>query len=140
MTPKTGLIKPFSSQPRYYFQPFTPQPNWKCVMTDKAPKLLDQVHARICVMHYSIRTEQVYVDWTWRFILFHHKRHPRDMGKTDRTGIVLGLFGGRAPGIGLDAVAGQIGAAAPVATGAGSRPTVGYSRPVSIFTNGADGK
>lgn len=52
-------------------------------MTDKAPKLLDQVRARIRVMHYSIRTEQAYVDWTRRFILFHHKRHPRDMGKAE---------------------------------------------------------
>ena len=30
--------------------------------------------------HYSIRTEQSYVDWAKRFILFHGKRHPRDMG------------------------------------------------------------
>lgn len=31
-------------------------------------------------MHYAIRTEEAYVDWVKRFILFHHKRHPRDMG------------------------------------------------------------
>jgi len=34
-------------------------------------------------MHYSIRTEQAYVDWTRRFILFHNKRHPAEMGKTE---------------------------------------------------------
>lgn len=52
-------------------------------MTDKPPKLLDQVRARIRVMHYSIRTEQAYVDWAKRFILFHNKRHPAEMGKTE---------------------------------------------------------
>jgi integron integrase len=35
---------------------------------------------RIRVKHYSIRTESAYVDWARRFILFHHKRHPREMG------------------------------------------------------------
>jgi site-specific recombinase XerD len=30
--------------------------------------------------HYSLRTEQTYVEWVKRFILFHHKRHPKDMG------------------------------------------------------------
>lgn len=45
-----------------------------------APKLLDQVRARIRVKHYSIRTETQYVHWIRRFILFHGKRHPREMG------------------------------------------------------------
>ncbi|MBU0753267.1 MAG: integron integrase [Gammaproteobacteria bacterium] len=45
-----------------------------------APKLLDQVRARIRVKHYSIRTEAQYVNWIKRFIFFHGKRHPRDMG------------------------------------------------------------
>jgi integron integrase len=44
------------------------------------PKLLDQVRARIRVKHYSIRTETSYVHWVRRFILFHGKRHPREMG------------------------------------------------------------
>jgi integron integrase len=43
-------------------------------------KLLDQVRHIIRLKHYSIRTEQAYVDWIKRYILFHHKRHPRDMG------------------------------------------------------------
>ena len=37
------------------------------------------MRACIRVKHYSIRTESVYVDWARRFILFHHKRHPREM-------------------------------------------------------------
>jgi hypothetical protein len=35
------------------------------------PKLLDQVREKLRVKHYSIRTEQAYLDWIKRFILFH---------------------------------------------------------------------
>jgi integron integrase len=44
------------------------------------PKLLDQVRERIRVKHYSIRTEETYLGWIRRFIFFHGKRHPREMG------------------------------------------------------------
>lgn len=44
------------------------------------PKLLDQLREHLRIRHYSLRTEDAYVDWTRRFILFHGKRHPRDMG------------------------------------------------------------
>jgi integrase len=44
------------------------------------PKLLDQVRHSIRFKHYSLRTEQVYLDWIRRFILFHGKRHPDQMG------------------------------------------------------------
>ena len=44
------------------------------------PRLLDRVRHRCRVKHYSIRTESCYVDWIRRFILFHDKRHPADMG------------------------------------------------------------
>jgi integrase len=44
------------------------------------PRLLDQIRARIRYRHYSPRTERAYVDWARRFILFHGKRHPRDLG------------------------------------------------------------
>ncbi|MBD2460536.1 integron integrase [Oscillatoria sp. FACHB-1407] len=43
-------------------------------------KLLDQVRDAIRLKHYSYRTEVSYVDWIRRFILFHNKRHPREMG------------------------------------------------------------
>lgn len=33
--------------------------------------------------HYSIRTEEAYLDWAKRFILFHNKRHPQEMGKSE---------------------------------------------------------
>lgn len=44
------------------------------------PKLLDQVQAVLRMKHYSIRTERVYLDWIKRYILFHHKTHPAQMG------------------------------------------------------------
>lgn len=47
------------------------------------PRLLDQVRQKIRLLHYSIRTETAYVDWIKRFILFHDKRHPKDMGKKE---------------------------------------------------------
>ena len=46
-------------------------------------KLLDKVRYRIRLKGYSIRTEQSYVSWIRRFILFHNKRHPQDMGKVE---------------------------------------------------------
>jgi len=52
-------------------------------MPPDQPKLLDQVRATIRILHYSIRTEQAYVDWIRRFILFHNKRHPAEMGKKE---------------------------------------------------------
>jgi integron integrase len=47
------------------------------------PKLLDQVRDVIRRKHYSIRTEQSYIDWIRRFILFHHKRHPKEMREAE---------------------------------------------------------
>jgi integron integrase len=43
-------------------------------------RLLDQVRNRIRLKHYSIRTEQAYVDWIRRYIHFHGKRHPAAKG------------------------------------------------------------
>ena len=43
-------------------------------------KLLDRVRDAIRLKHYSIRTEETYVDWIRRYILFHDKRHPQEMG------------------------------------------------------------
>jgi integron integrase len=47
---------------------------------DNPPKLLDRVRTTLRIKHYSIRTEEAYVNWIRRFILFHNKRHPKDMG------------------------------------------------------------
>jgi integron integrase len=48
-------------------------------------KLLDQVRDAIRVKHYSYSTEKTYVYWIHRFILFHNKRHPREMGTPELT-------------------------------------------------------
>lgn len=45
-----------------------------------SPRLMDQVRDTLRVHHYSLRTEQTYLQWIRRFILFHGKRHPREMG------------------------------------------------------------
>ncbi len=50
---------------------------------DHAPKLLDQLRNRIRLKHYSLRTEQAYLQWVKRYILFHGKRHPSDLGKEE---------------------------------------------------------
>jgi len=46
----------------------------------RGPRLLDQMRAVLRVKHYSLRTEKSYLQWARRFILFHRKRHPREMG------------------------------------------------------------
>ena len=48
-----------------------------------APKFLDQVRGKIRLKHYSIRTEQAYVDWIKRYILHFDKRHPRELGAAE---------------------------------------------------------
>jgi site-specific recombinase XerD len=49
----------------------------------KPPRLLDQVRAAIRTKHYSTRTEQAYVHWVRKFILFHGKRHPIEMEENE---------------------------------------------------------
>ncbi|MCX7545092.1 integron integrase [Marinicella gelatinilytica] len=46
-------------------------------------KLLDQVRVKIKFLHYSDETAKIYVYWIKQYILFHHKRHPADMGKNE---------------------------------------------------------
>jgi integron integrase len=48
-----------------------------------APRLLDHLREAIRVRHYAFSTEAAYVDWTRRFVLFHGKRHPREMGAAE---------------------------------------------------------
>lgn len=52
----------------------------KPIQMPKEKKLLDQVRDAIRTKHYSLRTEKTYIDWIRRYILFHNKRHPREMG------------------------------------------------------------
>ena len=50
-----------------------------------APRLFDQVRDAIRRRHYSPRTEQTYLHWIKRFILFSGRRHPREMGADEVT-------------------------------------------------------
>ena len=61
------------------------------VTSGNPPRLLDQVHEVIRIRHYSIRTEQAYVQWIRRFILFHGKRHPREMGASELSAFLSDL-------------------------------------------------
>jgi len=60
-------------------------PSLSALRRSSKPKLLEQVRDAIRLKHYSIRTEQVYIDWIRRFILFHDKRHPREMAEPEVT-------------------------------------------------------
>lgn len=48
-----------------------------------SPKLLDQVRDRVRLKHYSLRTAQAYLGWIKRYIIFHNKRHPAEMGRLE---------------------------------------------------------
>ncbi|HTX53494.1 MAG TPA: integron integrase [Candidatus Baltobacteraceae bacterium] len=52
-------------------------------MQAKPQRLLEQVRQGLRARHYSMRTEKAYVGWIRRFILFHGKRHPADMGEVE---------------------------------------------------------
>ena len=54
-------------------------------------KLLEQCSEVFRFYHYSLRTEHTYIDWIRRFILFHGKRHPREMGAPELTGFLSHL-------------------------------------------------
>ncbi len=47
------------------------------------PKLLDQMRNAMRVKHYSLKTEKSYIQWVRRYIYFHHKQHPDEMGVLD---------------------------------------------------------
>ena len=47
------------------------------------PRLVTRVRHRIRFKHYSLRTEEAYVDWIKRFIVFHNKRHPSEVGAVE---------------------------------------------------------
>ena len=60
-------------------------------MKHRSKRLLDRVRDAIRLKGYSVCTEEAYVDWIKRFILFHDKRHPREMGYSDVRAFLLHL-------------------------------------------------
>ncbi len=67
-----GRIRPVDSRPAARHHPD--------MATVPPPKLLDRLRQACRVRHYSIRTEEAYHDWCRRFVLFHDKRHPLEVG------------------------------------------------------------
>ncbi|MBI4005460.1 MAG: phage integrase N-terminal SAM-like domain-containing protein [Gammaproteobacteria bacterium] len=55
------------------------------------PKLLDQVRDALRVRYYSIRTEDAYIQWIKRYLLFHNKTHPRDLGESEISAFLTNL-------------------------------------------------
>ena len=54
-------------------------------------RLLDRVRAAIRARHYSRRTEESYVHWIKRFVLFSGRRHPRELGRMEVTAFLSDL-------------------------------------------------
>ena len=50
---------------------------------EKKPKLLDQVRNTLRTKHYSMKTEEAYIYWIKKYIFFHNKRHPKEMGEKE---------------------------------------------------------
>jgi hypothetical protein len=59
-----------------------------------SPRLLDQVRAVLRRKHHSLRTEEAYVGWIKRYILFHDKRHPREVGLPEVEAFLTEFYGG----------------------------------------------
>ena len=57
----------------------------------KSPRLLDNVREVLRVHHYSLSTEHSYIQWIKRFIFFHNKRHPKEMGANEITAYLTHL-------------------------------------------------
>lgn len=58
---------------------------------DREMRLSDQVRDILRRLHYSYRTEKAYLEWIRRFILFHGKRHPREMGEPEVAAFLTSL-------------------------------------------------
>lgn len=56
-----------------------------------AKKILDQMSETLRSRHYSNRTEETYMDWVRRYILFHNKRHPLEMGAEEIRAFLIHL-------------------------------------------------
>lgn len=61
------------------------------VVPQPPPRLLDRVREALRLRHYSPRTEEAYVAWIRRYILFHRKTHPVLLGEADVTAFLTHL-------------------------------------------------
>ena len=58
---------------------------------ESQPRLLDQMREVLRLKHRSFRTEEAYIGWAKRFMLFHDKRHPKDMGAVEIRALLSSL-------------------------------------------------
>jgi hypothetical protein len=93
-----------------------------CDASHQPPKLLDRMRQALRVKHYAYRTEQAYVQWVKRFILYHDKCHPEKMGRNEIETFLTHL-----------AVEGRVSARQ---TGDTPAPRVDASSPSSVDING----
>ncbi|WP_430795039.1 phage integrase N-terminal SAM-like domain-containing protein [Acidovorax temperans] len=95
----------------------------------RATRLLDQVRERIRYKHYSLRTEQAYVQWVRMFVKWHGLRHPRDMGQLEIEGFLAMLANERrVAGGGCHAQPGVECTAVPLPRGVGHGPAMARGR------------
>jgi integron integrase len=64
-------------------------------LPDNAPRLIDQFRQRIRLRHYSLRTERSYLEWVRRYIVYHGRRHPRELGPGHMTAFLSSLASDR---------------------------------------------
>jgi hypothetical protein len=74
------LVYKYIPYPEFFAKSMTYATPPRIDRNKKPQKLLDQLRDAIRARHYSIRAEKCYADWVRRFVLFHNKRHPREMG------------------------------------------------------------
>src|SRR5207248_11218427 len=66
-------------------------PNLSTISSARNPKLLDRVRDVLRRKHYRFRTERTYTDWIKRFIIYHGKRHPKEMAEAEVGEIITHL-------------------------------------------------
>lgn len=59
--------------------------------TQEGSRLLDRVRGCMRLQHMSLRTEKSYIGWIKRYIYFHGKRHPQELGARDVTAFLTDL-------------------------------------------------
>ena len=86
----TGLL-------RIVTRRFEPAKAWPLIVRESSPppppkpRLLDRVREAVRTRHYSRRTEKAYVHWIRRFLFFHDKRHPTEMGPAEISAFLSSL-------------------------------------------------
>src|SRR5512147_1882227 len=80
----TDCLPRLAIQPLYTLhEPAPDYASFPGALDPASPRLLDRVRLALRLKHYSYRTEESYVHWITRYVLFHAKRHPQDLGRPE---------------------------------------------------------